>query len=639
MAKTFKKSESSINAFNKLKESNNKKKKWIWGLSTVALLSLISTTAMVFVSNNNVSASETINNNEDTNNKIESLEKSNKELQELVTKLESNKLSLEEKIVKYTNDKDQLNNEITNLRKNIVDNQSVIGSLSNQVSILDTQISELREEKQRLENENSSNNVRLEELNDIISDLEKERDDLLLSINEKETIISDYENQVVSYENQVEELQGIIDSLNEGRTSISVENDEMFVSSLDFNYFRYYKDDVVSLDSKGNSIDFVVFDGGTTHTENGMTKTLYYINGTPDNGAYAIRTIYEKTDSPIVVKDVERYSRQNVGYEININNFEYELDSVMVDTDDIQSVRINVRNITENTNVATLNSNNPTYKFDTESLYSVNFNFTVRGTQYSTIESFVFYVNTSNNPVLSIQDHIFSGESYSEVLSTEVNDENFVMTFKMFDDSETVNTLTISNESIKQIANGDKLQFDDGDITVSENLILESYHVGGTSYYTNSFNIHLRTTDGSNNGYITFDFDMMVDLVKKQENGTFGNASFELSDYSLPVDAEFVLQDNENIVMNLNYNGSTISQISITGDMFNQMVLTEALCSENDVNNNEELYLSNTYLIKESENTLIYGGYFYEKDGTESGMTEDDMGKNAQDVILGVIHL
>ena len=638
MAKTFKKSESSINAFNKLKESNNKKKKWIWGLSTVALLSLISTTEMVFVSNNNVSASETLNNDEETINKIESLEKSNKELQELVTKLESNKLSLEDKISKYNSEKEILNNEISTLRNNIVENQSIIGGLTNQVNSLDLQITELRVEKQRLENENISNNERIEELNILISQLESERDNLIFTISEKETVIFGLEQDVESYVTQIEELQNTIDSLNEGRTTITLSNNEMYVSSLDFNYFRYYRDDVISLDSEGNPIDFVVFDGGTTHTEHGMTKTLYYINGTPENGAYAVRTIYEKTDNPVKVKNVEQYIREDVGYQINLNDFEYEIDSIMVGNDAVQNVRVTISDVTQGKNVASLTASKPSYKFETESLYAVNFNFTIRGSQYSTMENFVMYINTSKNPVLNIQDHMFSDESYTELISTEINDEQFVMNFKMFDDNETIHNLTITKESVLKVMNGEQSHFYNRDINVSENLDVESVHTNAQSYFTNCLLVNIRDASGNNSGYITLDFNMLLESFNI-ENKTFITATYESIPTNLPVSVNFNIIDAKTIQLNLYNNGEVISNIVIDRDSFDEMPLTAALCSEHDTKDNETFYLSNTYLIKESENKLIYGGYFYEKNGNESGMTEDEMGKNATDVILGIIHL
>ena len=412
----------------------------------------------------------------------------------------------------------------------------------------------------------------------------------------------------------------------------------MYVSSLDFDYFRYYKDDVTSLDSEGNPIDFVVFDGGTTHTDKGMTKTLYYINGTPDNGAYAVRTIYEKTDNPVKVKDIELYSRQDVGYQIDLNNFEYEIDSIMVGNDSIQNVRVTIQDVTQGKAVASLNASKPTYKLDSESLYSINFNFTIRGSQYSTFESFNFYINTSKNPVLNLQDHMFSEESYTELISTEVNNEEFIMHFKMFDDSETIHNLSITKESVLKVMNGNQSHFFNRDINVSDGLYVESVHTNAQSYYTNCLLIYVRDSNGSNLGYITLDFNMLLECFNV-ENNTFITASYESIPNTLPVGVSYNIPNSKRIELVLYYNDEVISNISLDKDSFDVSELTTAWCSENDINNNAEFYLSNTYLIKESENKIIYGGYFYEKDGTESGMTEDEMGKNAKNVILGIIHL
>ena len=65
-----------ISAYNQLKESNNKKKKVIWGLSLIALLSIVSTAGLLVFNNSGVSASTPT---EETQ-RIEELEKSNSEL-------------------------------------------------------------------------------------------------------------------------------------------------------------------------------------------------------------------------------------------------------------------------------------------------------------------------------------------------------------------------------------------------------------------------------------------------------------------------------------------------------------------------------------------------------------------------------
>ena len=134
-----------IHLFNQLKKSNSKKKKWIWFLSIVAVLSLI-VVIMLFSINN-----EPTNLDNESVLQIENLQKSNDELKDIITKLEDNKATLEIKIEALEEEKIKLNDEINKLGDELVDEKANVGSLTQQNDDLKTEISQLEEEIRVLE--------------------------------------------------------------------------------------------------------------------------------------------------------------------------------------------------------------------------------------------------------------------------------------------------------------------------------------------------------------------------------------------------------------------------------------------------------------------------------------------------------
>ncbi|MBQ7307812.1 MAG: hypothetical protein IJW82_04705 [Clostridia bacterium] len=81
-----------IHLFNQLKKSNSKKKKWIWFLSIVAVLSLIVVIMLFSISR------EPTNLDNESALQVETLQKSNDELKNIITKLEDSKTILEIKV-------------------------------------------------------------------------------------------------------------------------------------------------------------------------------------------------------------------------------------------------------------------------------------------------------------------------------------------------------------------------------------------------------------------------------------------------------------------------------------------------------------------------------------------------------------
>lgn len=290
-----------ISAYNQLKESNNKKKKVIWGLSVIALLSIVSTAGLLVFNNSGVSASVPT---EETQ-RIEELQQSNTELSELIEKMESNKKELESKIVSLSNDKNTLSGEVLDLRETIKVNQASINSLTNQVATLDGQISIVRQEKVVLENqiaelesqevtsreEIESLQVQLNSKEAELVKLTNQKDELNQTITSKNTEISNLQDRLSELENQINVLETRVLELSKGRYTLSVENPEINMTRLEFNLDRENFTDITSIDGEGNIVPYQTV--GVTNYWGGDYEqhVFYYFNGTVDNGSYAMRTI------------------------------------------------------------------------------------------------------------------------------------------------------------------------------------------------------------------------------------------------------------------------------------------------------------------------------------------------------------
>ena len=296
-----------ISAYNQLKESNNKKKKVIWGLSVVALLSIVSTAGLLVFNNSGVSASVPT---EETQ-RIEELEKSNSELTQLIETMDQNKKELESKILNLSNEKTTLSSQIEGLNETIRSNQISINSLSNQVTNLDNQISVVRQEKLQLENQISSleslsgeQQAELQELTERLSERDTELTNLQNQKRSLESIIStrnetirSLQNQLTNLNSQINGLESQITELSKGKYTLSIENTDVTMTAVDFNMDRNNFTDIVSLDGEGNVVDYEVV--GITNYWGGDYEehVFYYFNGTSENGAYAVRHIKVLSES------------------------------------------------------------------------------------------------------------------------------------------------------------------------------------------------------------------------------------------------------------------------------------------------------------------------------------------------------
>ena len=290
-----------ISAYNQLKESNNKKKKVIWGLSVIALLSIVSTAGLLVFNNSGVSASVPT---EETQ-RIEELQQSNTELSELIEKMESNKKELESKIVSLSNDKNALSGEVSELKETIKLNQANINSLTNQLATLDSQISIVRQEKVALENqivelesrevtsreEIESLQIQLKSKEAELIELTNQKDALNHTIISKNTEINNLQNRLSELENQINVLETRVSELSKGRYTLSIENTEINMTRLEFNLDRNNFTDITSIDGEGNVVPYETI--GITNYWGGDYEQhiFYYFNGTVDNGSYAMRTI------------------------------------------------------------------------------------------------------------------------------------------------------------------------------------------------------------------------------------------------------------------------------------------------------------------------------------------------------------
>ena len=298
MTKINKNRNNSIHAYNQLKESNNKKKKVIWGLSVIALLSVLSTTGLLIFSNNGVSASAPT----EESQKIQELEQSNKELSQLIETMDANKKELETQIQSLTNSKDALTAEVSTLTENIKSNQATINSLTNQVSILDGQISVVRQEKVNLEQQIadlesqsvvdqesiSQLQTQLSDKNNELFSLNTQKSELESSILSKNVEISNLQNQIIGYQQKIQNLNDRISNLTAGQSTITIDNTELTITQNEYSVIEAYTEDVHSLDSEGNKIPFQVVKGDMWGTG---TTQVYYFNGNGDNGDYAVRTV------------------------------------------------------------------------------------------------------------------------------------------------------------------------------------------------------------------------------------------------------------------------------------------------------------------------------------------------------------
>ena len=348
---TSKNRNSSIGAFNQLKESNNKKKKVIWGLSIVALLSVLSTTGLLIFNNTGVSASEPT----EESQKIEDLEQSNKDLSDLIenmgadkkaleekiSELETGKANLKEEINNLETDKKNLQSKITELEARIVTNQSSIGSLNNQINSLDKEISSLRADKLALEENAEDNAEVINTLNSNIEELTNKKLTLESQVADKENIITNLQSEVSSLQNEVVNLNNQISELNQGQYELKVDNVNMVMTRDDYWRMEEYTADIHSTLS-GEDVEYDIVISQTTYEdENGISVekgAIYYFNGTSENGAYAVRyvTIDPNTDTYVSFynnEKIDHYYFMNVGDVFDISNHRVERNTYLFDTD------------------------------------------------------------------------------------------------------------------------------------------------------------------------------------------------------------------------------------------------------------------------------------------------------------------
>lgn len=515
---------SSIGAFNQLKESNNKKKKVIWGLSVVALLSVLSTTGLLIFNNSGVSASAPT---EETQ-RIEDLEQSNSELSQLIEKMETNKKELESQILSLSNDKTSLGNEINTLKGTITANQANINSLTNQVASLDNQITSVRQEKLALENqivELESQSIvdqesitqlrtQLSSKDDELESLNIQKDSLNQTILSKNTEINNLQVALKSLHDQVNVLESQIVELSKGQYTLSVENTELKMTQLEFNLDSDEFTDVTSLDGEGNPVEYrtVVVEGYWGQDK--RDYTFYYFNGTTENGAYGTRHVEVSFANALATIKGQTIDEYDLSIEENrtLSYSDFALESLSEKYTEIQDLRVLIQKSTDNM-LTEITPESGTFILEDNSYYSLILECSIGNGEKSGYSQTQLMLSTNTTGVYRIHE----GENIS-FNSSGINDNgDFEINFNGngFENM----TLTVTAQALKNIIESDSswhLQQDTTTFT-SDGTEFGTWGAGyGNDNGLKNMNMIINTTNGRMN--LCLDVSYMIKEYKKWES-------------------------------------------------------------------------------------------------------------------------
>ena len=618
MTKINKNRNNSIHAYNQLKESNNKKKKVILGLSVIALLSVLSTAGLLVFNNSGVSAS----NKTEEIQKIEDLQQSNTELSELIEKMEANKKELEAQIVNLSNDKNLLSSEVSELKETIKVNQASINSLTNQVSILDGQISAVRQEKISLEQqidvlESQSIidnevivNLRAELTNknsELIS-LNTQKSELESAILSNNVEISNLQNQIYSYQAEIENLDNVIANLTQGQSTIRIDNPEITITRNEYSVIEGYTDDVLSLDANGNEIPFKV-----VAPENWGTGTMevYYFNGNGENGDYAIRIVHivEGETLRVIHQGNELTSKYQILEEettISYDDYQFISNSSLFNPgevfDDGSIVIYKYRN-GEYIENSRLDKSGDTYTFEMGYTYEVMHrkHITIQNNGFFSGFEFAYdlQVNASGNPARFVS----SSDGSAVATSANLNEQGeFVVTFNAFGYSDA--QMTVRANAIKRVAESNHL----GSVMESECSLSEGFAIQNTSGGSDGRGEFLSFTITHVDGHeLTMEFDS--EYIKYRYNEWKQNGSSENLGVAVSSVVYFEngkgFDDTPEVTNIYEENGYAVFEFNAFGQTSNKAYLEIGSAGEGYVelsNGDQDAVLS---IVQQNENEII----------------------------------
>lgn len=511
---------SSIHAYNQLKESNNKKKKIIWGLSVVALLSIVSTAGLLVFNNAGVSASAPT---EETQ-RIEELEKSNSELTQLIETMDQNKKELESKILNLSSEKTSLSSQIEGLNETIRSNQISINSLSNQVANLDNQISAVRQEKLLLESQideleslNGEQQVELQELNQRLSErdeeltnLESQKRWLESMISGKNETIGNLQNQISNLNNEITELESQITELSKGKYTLSIENTEVTMTSIDFNMDRNNFTDIISLDGEGNVVPYEVV-GITNSWHNDFEEhVFYYFNGTSENGSYAIRNIKVLRESATAkINGLTLEEFYNSTDDITKISYEdFSVESLSSKYTQVQDFRVLVRE-QDNADYIELSPESEPFALEEGKYYNVVLEYRLSDGNIGSHCSNHIIISTNKTGIYRVHQ----GENVAVNHSGITEEGNFEINFNG-NGIENM-TLTVTKRALKSISQDDMWYLQQETTTVDSNG--KSIYTHGAGYGENNGIKNMNMIIQTSNGIINLNLDVSYMIKEYQK--------------------------------------------------------------------------------------------------------------------------
>ena len=313
--------------------------KIVLGIASAVLITGSAAGAMYALDQAQVSAKDEVKEETKEENKV-SETTSIKELEEKVAELEASKKDLQAKITTLGSEKETLEAEVSDLEETIADNQASITSLTAQITSLDEQIIGLIDEKAILEENAEANENRIAELLADIETLDREKAAIQADLDAREETINNLNTQISSLNEEITNLNAQIEELNQGQYTLTIDNTEMIISSIDYYNIANYTSDIHSTLS-GVDVSYQVIAGPMTNevVDGIITEkaSIFYFNGTPDNGAYAIRnvTIDSNKDSYLGYYNnnrIDNHLFMNVGDTFDLSNFDVQKNTYLFDT-------------------------------------------------------------------------------------------------------------------------------------------------------------------------------------------------------------------------------------------------------------------------------------------------------------------